>query len=100
TMMFECAGQNPVGFHCTTRSLSQENDPAGVAGESNLMVLSAAARFAIGCANVTVTGIAPPTFWSEVGVIDTTSVGVVTLAELVATDPALKYAAMPTTTSR
>ena len=30
TVMSECAGQNPLGFHCRTRSLSQVKLPAGV----------------------------------------------------------------------
>jgi hypothetical protein len=100
TMMLECAGQNPDGFHCTTRSLSQVNEPAGVAGEVKEMVRSAAVRFSIDCANVTVTGIATPTFCPAAGVMLTTSVGVVMLAALVVTDPAVANTAMPTTTSR
>ena len=39
TVMVECAGQNPFGFHCTTRSLSQVKVPVGVFGEVNAMVL-------------------------------------------------------------
>ena len=74
--------------------------PAGVAGDVNEMVRSAAARSAIDCANVTVTGIATPTFWPGVGEMLTTSVGVGTLAALVATDPAVAIAVMPTTASR
>jgi hypothetical protein len=62
------------------------------------MVRSAAARLAIDCVNVTVTGIATPTFWPEVGWMFATSVAVVTPAELVETDPAVATAAMPTTT--
>src|ERR1700722_15550805 len=87
TMMLEGAGQNPVGFHCTTRSLSQLNEPAGVAGELMPIDFSAAARLVIDWANVTVTGYATPTFWPEAGWMLATSVGVVRPAELVATDP-------------
>jgi hypothetical protein len=54
---------------------------------------------AIDGANVTVTGIATPTFWPGAGWMLVTSVGVVTPAELVATDPAVAITAMPTTTS-
>ena len=75
------------------------NDPAGVAGEVNLMDRSAAPWLAIACANVTVTGIATPTFWPGDGWMLATSVGAVTPAELVVTDPAVAITAMPTTTS-
>ena len=99
TMMFECAGQNPFGFHCRTRSLSQVNEPAGVAGEVIAIVRSAAARLVIDCVNVTVTGIPTPTFCPEAGWMLATSVVVATPAELAVTDPAVAIAAMPTTTS-
>jgi hypothetical protein len=99
TVIGEWAGQNPSGFHCTARSLSQVNEPVGVAGEVNAMVCSAAARSAIGPANVTVTGIATPTTWPGAGLMLATSVGSVTPAEPVATDPAVANTAMPTTTS-
>src|ERR1700754_2791801 len=99
TMMFECAGQKPFGFHCRTRSLSQVNEPDGVAGEVIEMVRSAAARLAIDWANVTVTGIATPTCWPGAGWILATSVGAVIPAELMVTDPAVAVAAMTTTTS-
>src|SRR3979490_1668602 len=81
TMMFECAGQNPFGFHCRTRSLSHVNEPAGVAGEVIAMVRSAAARLVIDCVNVTVTGMATPTFWPEAGWMLATSVRGATLAD-------------------
>src|SRR4029079_6356733 len=89
TMMFEWAGQNPFGFHCTTRSLSHVKEPAGVSGGVKAMDFSASERLAIDCANVTVTGIATPTFWPGAGWILVTSVGAVTPAEPFATDPAV-----------
>jgi hypothetical protein len=46
-----------------------------------------------------VTGIATPTFSPEAGWMLATSVGAVTPAELVAMDPVVAIAAMPTTTS-
>src|SRR6476660_8670219 len=98
TMMLECAGQNPFGFHCRTRSLSQLNDPAGLAGEAIATLRSAAARLVIDCANVNVTGIATPTFSPEAGWMLATSVGAVTPAELEVMDPVVAIAAMPTTT--
>jgi len=55
TMMDECAGQNPCGFHRTTRSLSHVKLPSGVAGDVMVMVFSAARRSGMGPANVTVT---------------------------------------------
>jgi hypothetical protein len=76
------------------------NEPEGVAaGELMSIDFSAAARLVIDCANVTVTGYATPTCWPGDGWMLATSVGAVTPAELVVTDPAVALAAMPTTTS-
>src|SRR3954452_20513943 len=67
TVMLECAGRNPLGFHCTTRSLSHVKLPCGVAGELKWIDCSAADRLAMDCAKVTVTGYATPTFWPGAG---------------------------------
>src|SRR5687767_2236432 len=96
TVIGECAGQNPSGFHCRTRLLSQVNDPLGVAAEVNAMFCSAAGRLVIGAANITVTGCATPTVSPAAGAMLTTSVGVGTAAEVVPTDPVAVTAAMPT----
>src|SRR5688500_9982761 len=87
TEIFECADQNPSGFHCTTSSLSQLNVPSGTSGELMRIVRSAALRLATGPAKVTTTGCATPTTWPVAGSIVVTRAGVVTAAELALTDP-------------
>jgi hypothetical protein len=94
TVMSECAGQNSVGFHCRTRSLSHVKVPLGVAGDAMSTLCSAAARSVMAPANVTVTGCATPTV-VPIGEMLTTSVGTVLRAELVATDPDRVIAATP-----
>ena len=66
--------------------MSQVKLPAGVAEDAMSTVRSAAARSSMGPAKVTVTGWATPTV-TPIGCTLTTSVGTVTPAELVATDP-------------
>src|SRR6476619_7633474 len=91
--MSECAGQNPLGLHCRTRSLSQVKSPSGAPGDAIPKECSAAARSSMFPAKVTVTGCATPTV-TPTGEIATTSVGVLTPAEPVATDPDRAIAAM------
>ncbi len=73
------------------------NVPAWGTDDATSMVRVTASRSVMGPAKVTVTGIATPTVVPE-GWMATTSVGVVTPAELVATDPVTVIVAMPSMT--
>ena len=48
TVKLVCAGRNPLGFHCTTRSLSHVNVPAWGADDATSMVRVTASRSVIG----------------------------------------------------
>jgi hypothetical protein len=99
TEIVECAGQNPVGVHCTASLESQVNVPAGVFGEEKAMARSAAARSATDLVNLTVTGIPTPTTSPGAGATLATVAAVGAAAPLVAATPGNSAVDTPTITA-